>query len=69
MWPEKDAAMVLEAVGNPTKRLSEDESMDLRNKLGYLLYPGYYAPLLTNVGIVHADFDSVFHLRHQEGTN
>ena len=42
-WPEKDAAVILEVVGNPAKRLSEEESTELRNKLGHLLYPEYDA--------------------------
>ncbi|KAF9692134.1 hypothetical protein EKO04_009850 [Ascochyta lentis] len=43
VWPEKNATAVLEVVGNPAKRLSEDESTELRDQLSLLLYPEYGA--------------------------
>ncbi|KAF1345643.1 hypothetical protein EJ07DRAFT_145239, partial [Lizonia empirigonia] len=41
VWPEQDAAAILEVVGNPAKRLPGEESTELRVKLGHLLYPEY----------------------------
>jgi transcriptional regulator of acetoin/glycerol metabolism len=43
IWPGKDAAHILEVVGNPAKQLSEDESIELRDKLRQMLYPEYDA--------------------------
>lgn len=37
--PEKNASAILEIVGNPAKRLSEDDNTGLRKRLGLLLYP------------------------------
>lgn len=43
VWPGKDASAILEVVGNPAKRLREDEHTELRETLGILLYPGHNA--------------------------
>lgn len=43
VWPERDASAMLELVGNPAKRLQEDDNTELRKKLGHLLCPEYSA--------------------------
>ncbi|KAJ8112008.1 hypothetical protein OPT61_g5522 [Boeremia exigua] len=39
LWADKDALALLEVAGNPAKRLSEDEEMELREPLGRMLCP------------------------------
>lgn len=43
VWPEKSASAILETVGDPAKRLSEDDEIELREKFGALLFPEHNA--------------------------
>lgn len=38
-WAGKDATAILEVVGNPAKRLPEEDDSELRRRFGYVLHP------------------------------